>query len=71
MPIGRFAALVDPQGAWFTLMQPLQPGEGPATPPFNPTLTSAATGCRAAARSCLPRASRISIGSDESLEVAP
>jgi predicted enzyme related to lactoylglutathione lyase len=22
MPIGRFAALIDPQGAWFTLMQP-------------------------------------------------
>ena len=22
MPIGRFAALVDPQGAWFTIMQP-------------------------------------------------
>jgi predicted enzyme related to lactoylglutathione lyase len=23
MPIGRFAAVVDPQGAWFTLMQPV------------------------------------------------
>jgi len=22
MPIGRFAGLIDPQGAWFTLMQP-------------------------------------------------
>ena len=22
MPIGRFAALIDPQGAWFTIMQP-------------------------------------------------
>jgi hypothetical protein len=22
MPIGRFAAVIDPQGAWFTLMQP-------------------------------------------------
>ena len=22
MPIGRFAAIVDPQGAWFTIMQP-------------------------------------------------
>jgi uncharacterized protein len=27
MPIGRFAAIIDPQGAWFTIMQPAAAGD--------------------------------------------